>query len=82
MAAVMKHDQKSKKQVREKRVYLVYSSISLFYIEGSQDRNSNRAGSWRQELMQKSWKGAAYCLSYGAQDHKGGTTHNGWALPH
>jgi hypothetical protein len=35
----------TKNQVVEKRVYLAYSSIFLFIIEGSQDRNSNRAGS-------------------------------------
>jgi hypothetical protein len=31
-------------------------------IEGSQDRNSNRAGTWRQELMQRLWRSAAYWL--------------------
>jgi hypothetical protein len=41
----------TKKQVGEKRVYLAYTSTTLFIIEGSHDRNSNRAGSWRQELM-------------------------------
>jgi hypothetical protein len=35
-------------------------SISLFFIKGNQDKNSNRAETWRQELMQKLWKGAAY----------------------
>jgi hypothetical protein len=24
------------------------------HLEGNQDRNSNKAGSWRQELMQRS----------------------------
>jgi hypothetical protein len=38
-------------QVGEKRAYL--HSISLFITEGSQDRSSNRAGTWRQELMQR-----------------------------
>jgi hypothetical protein len=33
------------------RVYLAYTSTSLFMMEGSQDRNSNKAGTWRQELM-------------------------------
>ena len=32
---------------------LAYTSTVLFIIEGSQDRNSDRAGSWRQELMQR-----------------------------
>jgi len=47
--AVMKYcDQK---QAGEKRVYLV----ALFITKGSQDKNSNRAGTWRQELMQRPW---------------------------
>jgi hypothetical protein len=29
----------TKKQVGEKRVYLAYDSISLFFIKGSQGRN-------------------------------------------
>ena len=41
------HDQK---QVGEERAYLAYTSISLFIIEGGQDRNSNMAGTWRQKL--------------------------------
>jgi hypothetical protein len=56
-AAVKHHD-----QVGEEGVYSVYTSISLFIIEGSQDRNSSRAGTWRQELMQRSWRDAAYWL--------------------
>jgi hypothetical protein len=32
----------------------------LFIIKGSQDRNSNRAGTWRQELMQRPWKSVVY----------------------
>jgi hypothetical protein len=40
-----------KKEVGEKRVYLGYTSILLFIIERYQDRNTNSAGSWRQELM-------------------------------
>jgi hypothetical protein len=38
-----------KKQAGEESIYLVYISISLFITEGSKDRNSNRAGTWRQE---------------------------------
>ena len=53
----------TKKQVGEERVYLAYTSALLFITEGSQDRNSNRAGTWRQELMQRPWKGAAYWLA-------------------
>jgi hypothetical protein len=60
---------------------------SLLIIKGSQNRNSGRAGSWRQELMQKPWRGAAYwlpphallsLLSYRTQDHQP----RDWALPH
>jgi hypothetical protein len=32
---------------------------TLLFSEGSQDRNSHRAGTWRQELMQRPWKDAA-----------------------
>lgn len=34
----------TKIQVGEERVYLTYTSIQMFIIEGSQDRNSNRSG--------------------------------------
>ena len=57
-------------------------------MEGSQSRNSNKAGTWRQELMQKLWRGATYqlaphgllrLLSYRTQDTqlKDGATRNG-----
>lgn len=39
------------KPLEEERVYLPYISISLIIFEGSQERNSNRYGSWRQKLM-------------------------------
>ena len=50
------------------------------------------AGTWRQELMQRPWKGAAYwlaprgllnLLSYRTQDHqpRDRTTHNGLGSP-
>lgn len=42
-----------KKQVGDEIVYLAYTSISVFIIEGSQDRDSNMAGTWKQELTQK-----------------------------
>ena len=48
------------KQLGEERVCLAYTSTALFIIEGSQDRNSNRAGTWSQEPMWKLWRGAAY----------------------
>jgi len=47
----------------EQRVYLAYASTSQF-IKVSQDRNSGRAGSQRQELMQKPWWSAAYWLGH------------------
>jgi hypothetical protein len=43
----------TKKQVGKERVYLAYTSVSLFIMEGSQDR----------ELMQRPLKGAAYWLA-------------------
>jgi hypothetical protein len=49
------HDEK----YLEERVYFTYASISLFIIEGSQTRNSSKAGNWRQELMQRRWRSAA-----------------------
>ena len=77
----------TKKQVGEERVYSAYTSTLLFITKGSQDRNSHRAGTWRQELMQRPWRGAAYwlaspgllnLLSYRTQDHqpRDGTTHS------
>ena len=47
----------------EERVYSAYTSTALFITEGSQNRNSSRAGNWRQELIQQPWKGAAYWLA-------------------
>jgi hypothetical protein len=82
----------TKKQVGEERVYSAYTSTLLFITKGSQDRNSHRAGTWRQELMQSPWKGAAYWLAspgllsllfYRTQDYqpRDGTTHNGPSNP-
>ena len=48
--AVKKHH--DRKQQAEKSIYSPYSSISLLTIKGNQVRNSIRAGSLRQELMQ------------------------------
>ena len=42
----------------------LHSHIIVPHYEGSQDRNSNRAGSWRQELMQRPWRDAAYWLCF------------------
>jgi hypothetical protein len=82
----------TKKQVGEERVYSAYTSTLLFITKGSQDRNSHRAGTWRQELMQRPWRGAAYWLaspgllhliSYRIQDYqpRDGTTYNGLGPP-
>jgi hypothetical protein len=76
-----------KKQVGEERVYLAYTSMMLFIIEGSKDRNSKKAGTWKQELMQRP-RSAAYWLAphswlslpfYKSQDYqpRDDTTHNG-----
>jgi hypothetical protein len=74
----------TKKQVGEEKVYSAYTSTLLFITKGSQDRNSHRAGTWREEMMGV----AAYwlaspallsLLSYRTQNHqpRDGTTHNG-----
>jgi hypothetical protein len=39
----------TKKQGGEERLYSAYTSTLLFITKGSQDRNSHRAGTWRQE---------------------------------
>jgi hypothetical protein len=78
----------TKKQAGEEKVYSAYTSTLLFITKGSQNRNSHRAGSWRQKLMQRPRKGAACwlassgllkLLSYRTQDYqpRDGTTHNG-----
>jgi len=35
-------------------------------MEGRQDRNLNRTGTYRQRLMQKPWKNATYWLALSA----------------
>ena len=72
-----------RRQAGEERIYSAYTSEIL---RGSQDRNSSRAGTWRQELIQKPWRGAAHwlaslgflrLLSYRTQDTRPGTaTHH------
>lgn len=49
--AVMKHY--DPKQVGEKRIYLVYNSVSLCIMRGSQDKSSNRARTWRWSLTRR-----------------------------
>jgi hypothetical protein len=56
--AVMTHH--NQKQGEEERVYLACASTLLSIIEGSWNKNLNRAGTWRLELMQRPWWGAAY----------------------
>lgn len=53
----------TKKQVGEEKVYSTYTSTLMFITKGSQDRNSHRAGIWRQELMQRPMRGAAYWIA-------------------
>jgi hypothetical protein len=50
------------KETWEEKV-MAYSSIASFIIEGSQGRNSNGAETWRQELMQRPQRSAAYWLT-------------------
>jgi hypothetical protein len=80
------HDQK---QVGEERVCLAYTPISLFII-GCQDRNSHRARTLRQVLMQKPWRvlltgflfmacSACFLIEPKSSD---GTTHSKLGLPH
>ena len=46
-----------------RKVYLTYTSTSQLIMEGSQDRNSNSIEIWRQELMQRPLRNAAYWLA-------------------
>ena len=79
----------NQKELGEERVYLYYISILYSVIEGSQDRNTSRAGTWRQELTQRSaayWlalHGLLSLLSYRTPDHqpRDGPTRNGLGLP-
>jgi hypothetical protein len=59
--AVTKH--RDQKQLGKERAYFTHSSIEQFLIKSSEGRNSSRAGSWRQELMQRPWKGATYWIA-------------------
>jgi hypothetical protein len=89
ITAVMRHYDQA---TWEGKVYLAHTSTSLLITEGSQDRNSSMAGTWRQELMQRPRRDAAYwlahhdllsLLSYRTQDHqpRSGTPTMHWA-PH
>ena len=41
---------------------MAYTSLSVFILEGSKDRNPNRAGTWRQKLIQRPLRDATYYL--------------------
>jgi hypothetical protein len=57
VVALMKHHDQT--QLGEEMIYLAYTSPAPFIIKESQDRNSNRTGTWKKEPMQRPWKGAA-----------------------
>ena len=68
-------------------IWLYFHTIVHHWKKSGQEL-LNRAKNWRQELMQRPWRGAAYWLaphglvsliSYKIQDHqpRDGTTHNG-----
>jgi len=44
--------------------YVTYTCTSLFIIEGTQERNSNKAALWWQEAKQRPWRGATYLLAH------------------
>jgi hypothetical protein len=46
----------TRKQDGEERVYSAYTFTLLFITKGSQDWNSQRVGTWRQEVMQRPWR--------------------------
>jgi hypothetical protein len=60
IAVTKHHDQK---QVGEERVNSAHTSTLLFITEGILDRNSHRAGIWRQGLMQRLWRSCAFWLA-------------------
>ena len=76
------HDQKSN---REERIYSDHTSTSHSVIEGSRNRNSSRARTWRQEhrprrrMLLASLCDFLILLSYRTQDHqpRESTTYSG-----
>jgi hypothetical protein len=83
----------AKKQIVERGVYWAYASISMFIIEGSQDRNPNRAGTRRQVGAHAEGTERCYLLaffhalvsflSYRISNHlpRDGITHNRFWYP-
>lgn len=53
-----------KSKLERKGFYPAYTSVLLFVIEGSQARDSSRSGTWSLELLQRPWKGVAYCPAF------------------
>ena len=56
--AVMKHH--DKKQFGEGMVYFIHNPKIQFISNSTKGRNSSKAGTWRQELTQRPWRGVAY----------------------
>ena len=92
MLLLLKQNTKNKKQDGEERVSLAYTFTLLFITKGSQNRNSNREGTWKQELIHRPWRGGDYWVvlhgllkpaSYKTQDHqpRDGITYNGPGPP-
>jgi hypothetical protein len=84
-----RRDQKRKLQGKG---FIWLTSTLLFITKENQNRSSSTAETWRQELMQRLGRGAAYSLaspgllsllSYRTQDHlpRDGPTHNGLSPP-
>jgi hypothetical protein len=90
--AVMKHHDQSK--LGRKGVFGLhrYTATSLFILHRSQDRNSNRVGTWG-ELMQKLWRllltglllmtcSACFLIEPMTASPGMAPPTMGWALPH
>jgi hypothetical protein len=60
VAVTKHHDRKA--NWKGKGLFSLHFQI-LVHTEESQDRNSSRAGTWKQELMQRPWRGAAYWVA-------------------
>jgi hypothetical protein len=58
--AMMKHHDKNASWGGD--IYSAYDSISQFIIKRNQNRNSRRAETCKQELMQRPWRSMIYWL--------------------